>query len=68
MASCAACGAPIRWATDADGAKVPLDTHEVSLGPDRYAISDEGQLIPVREHAQVLAYPDHRTTCPAHRR
>ena len=50
------------------GERVPLDAHEVSTGPDRYAISDEGQLIAVREGAQVLAYPDHRKTCPVSRR
>jgi hypothetical protein len=45
-----------------------LDSHEVARGQHRFAISDEGRLIPVREDATVLAFTDHRKTCPAARR
>jgi hypothetical protein len=44
-----------------------LTFHEVSRGRDRFAVSDEGQLIPVREDAEVLPFTYHRQTCPSRR-
>ena len=43
---------------------MPLDVHEVSRGSNRYAIQGD-RLLAVRPDADVLAFTDHRTTCPA---
>lgn len=64
-AACPRCAAPIRWERLDYGELIPLDLHETMAGPHRYAIADDGRLLAVVETAQVLAYSDHRHTCPA---
>lgn len=63
-ASCGSCGSPIRWVNDDERGRVPLDVHEVSRGPHRYAVQGS-RLVAVRADADVLAFTDHRMTCPA---
>jgi hypothetical protein len=65
-ATCPDCGGPVRFVTH-EGKRIPLDRHEVSRGEGRFAEGPEG-LVPVRADADVLAYTDHRETCPVRRR
>jgi hypothetical protein len=65
MASCADCGAPVRWGMTPSGARVCVDVHETFAGASRY-LDRDGLLVAVRpEAADVLAFCDHRSTCPS---
>lgn len=65
MASCI-CGAPIEWREVGDE-KVAFDVHEVARGEGRYIERPEG-LVPVAEHADVMAWQRHDVTCAARSR
>lgn len=65
-ATCRLCGAGIRW-HDHNGTKIPLDTHEEMAGPHRFAVTPDG-LVSVPENKSVLAYRDHRSSCPYYAR
>lgn len=58
QSTCPACGAPILRFKD-----VALDLHESMAGENRFVIRD-GELRPVTKQANVLAYTDHRKSCP----
>jgi hypothetical protein len=75
MASCPDCGSPIRPARTREGERIPLETFTEITGADRYVIvavnprtDRDPDLVVARVAAQssVMAYPDHRTDCPAH--
>lgn len=67
MADCRVCTAPIRWAMDEAGSKVPLDEHEQrDYGPGRYRIVADGSwplIAPVPDDSTARTYVDHRTIC-----
>lgn len=67
MADCRVCTAPIFWALDGEGNKIPLDEHEqLDYGPKRYRIIRDGnppQVAPVPEESPARTYVDHREIC-----
>jgi hypothetical protein len=67
MAQCRTCYATIVWAETRAGVSVPLDEHyEVSSGPNRFRIVDQGKR-PIVEavplDSSTSAPVDHRTVC-----
>jgi hypothetical protein len=62
MPVCPACGNPIHFETH-QGQRIPLDDHEVIQGENRF-VKRPGRLVPVADTAQVMAFTDHRETCP----
>lgn len=63
MATCRACGAPIRF-VDHEGKRIALDAHEVMKGEKRFLIGLQDRLLPVTSDRRVLAYQQHVVTCP----
>jgi hypothetical protein len=64
--TCHDCGASLRFGRHS-GEVVPLDAHEVVRGEHRFAETPEG-LVRVSASADVLAFTDHRETCPGKQR
>jgi hypothetical protein len=62
MATCARCGAGILWKR-LDGAALAVDAHEVTRGPRRF-VERDGELVPVIAASDIVAFVDHRSTCP----
>lgn len=67
MATCRVCTAPITWAIDDEGERIPLDDHEQrDYGPGRYRIEIDGnppQVAPVGEDSSARTFVDHRIIC-----
>jgi hypothetical protein len=62
LSACPDCGSPLRFRRH-NGEMIPLDAHEVIRGEHRYAEAPGG-LVRVSASADVLAFTDHRETCP----
>lgn len=60
---CRPCGSVVIHAKLEDGEVVVLELHESPLGPDRFAVWDDGTARPVPAKRVVSANPLHR--CPS---
>lgn len=67
MADCRACNAPITWAIDPTGERIPLDDHELQdQGSDRYRIVTDSvppRVEPIPEESPLRTFVDHRRIC-----
>ncbi len=67
MANCRVCNAPVRWAVDEQGNKIPLDDHEErDYGPDRYRIVIDGvqpTVARIDDDSPLRTFADHRALC-----
>lgn len=67
MAYCRVCSAPITWAVDTKGNKVPIDDHEeMDRGPGRYRILEtriEPLIEAISEESPLRTHCDHRVLC-----
>lgn len=67
MATCRVCTAPITWAVDENGERIPLDDHEqLNYGPKRYRITRDGNpptVTALSEESPAQSFVDHRQLC-----
>lgn len=56
---CRGCGHPVIFVQSEDEGLLVLDVHETVVGPERYAIWDDGSVRPVTTRSSVRANPRH---------